>query len=242
MSAMGVNQPVRSVHDFLQRIVDAEEQQNTAVTLFRGQIHSFPLLPRLFRSNTVANVQKHEGMMLNLLKTEAPHLRPSTPDKNDDWDWLSLGQHYGMSTRMSDWSANPLIALFFAVEANAKDGMQPLVYRYPVPSDYIADKYKMPLTQEHTLVMKVETHSHRAAAQAAWQIIHAIHHNEQDDYKFIPLDHMPPHNTLITRINIEPEYVPSLRNELKRWGIEPSTVYGEFGWVCRSIAPAFGLT
>ena len=236
---MEVVSQIRSVDEFLQRVRDADKQPDTAVTLFRGQIHPFPLLPKLFRANKVEDVQRYEEAMLDSLKTKAPHLRPSKPE--NDWDWLSLGQHYGMSTRMSDWSANPIIALFFAVEEDVREGRQPLVYQYPVRSDYMADKKTSPLRLDHTRVMKVETHSHRAAAQAAWQIIHAIHHGG-DSYSFIPLGQMPPHDTRMTQIAIDPGRVPALRNELAQWGLDHSTVYGEFGWVCRSIAPSFGLT
>src|SRR6266849_6354250 len=110
---------VQSVKDFMLAEWDLDPPSDTFVKLYRGQTDSWPLLPSLFRPcpNSDLTHERAYGCeqdVLILFKQEGRLFLPSTPD--DEWNWLSIAQHFGLPTRLSDWSSSPLIGLFFAVE------------------------------------------------------------------------------------------------------------------------------
>src|SRR2546422_6373760 len=50
----------------------------------------------------------------------------------NEWDWLAIAQHHGLPTRLLDWTYNPLVAAYFAVEEEVAE-TDSAIYAMPAP-------------------------------------------------------------------------------------------------------------
>lgn len=127
--------PIKSIRDFLDRTEPLTKgSAHGSLTLFRGQRDAgWPLVPGIARCPfTPADICKNpldqddrskERRLLIVFRDHAPALLPqwvwSGPPAYVRWKQIVVAQHYGLPTRLLDWSTNPLVALFFAMEEAA---------------------------------------------------------------------------------------------------------------------------
>lgn len=87
---------------------------------YRGQsVAEWRLEPGIYRYHS----RPSETTLLKKFKQSAAMLIDMHP--NNSFEWLFLMQHYGVPTRLLDWSESPLTALYFAVSEDNhadKDG------------------------------------------------------------------------------------------------------------------------
>src|ERR1035441_4262176 len=108
--------PILSLQEFMEAVWKEPLRDNTFMRIFRGQTDDWPLQPKLFRNFHDANkLRELECWFMQEFWHRCFYLLPSHPE--DQYDVMSLAQHYGLPTRLLDWSSNPLMALFFAVES-----------------------------------------------------------------------------------------------------------------------------
>ena len=122
-----------TITEFIQII---EEECLSEYILFRGQSEEWDLLPRIARINprNGLSILKAEIDMIEDFKRLSRPFLKTVP--SNMWEWLSNAQHFGMSTRLLDWSTNPLTALWFTVQnpSTQKDGV---VWLFKVPEQDI---------------------------------------------------------------------------------------------------------
>src|SRR5437763_1236156 len=102
-------EPVIESFEDLHRLVDSHDSTIAYRGLRSAQYH---LVPRIGRYPVYH--PQWELDVLRIFKIYAwPHLK-SAPQ--DEWELLAIAQHHGLPTRLLDWTRNPLVAAYFAVE------------------------------------------------------------------------------------------------------------------------------
>jgi hypothetical protein len=109
---------VRTVAEYAS--VLARIRRRRRILWFRGQNNiRWKLVPSLARGRGRDWIAAEAMLVKRFRQNALPLLSPQV---RSEWDWLLLMQHYGVPTRLLDWTENALAGLYFAtVSARGRD-------------------------------------------------------------------------------------------------------------------------
>lgn len=125
-----MNATISCVADLI-RFGEKIQQTSGLRCWYRGHSRaSYRLEPSAQRGFT----EEHERNLIHEFRARAALRHGSVPPKSDWAAWLALAQHYGLPTRLLDWTFSPLIAAYFAVSGREEDHHEPAVIWALLPS------------------------------------------------------------------------------------------------------------
>jgi FRG domain len=154
----------RSIDALLRTCVSATPDDR--ILIYRGVSDStYELIPSLGRIESLKRLSESEqrerelALLESFKKLALPYFE--TP-ADGTWELLAHAQHHGLPTRILDWSMNPLVALYFAVESVSKPNGA--LYSYAITRFTSTDRLD-PMDLDFPVTVQLPHVTRRIAAQ-----------------------------------------------------------------------------
>lgn len=237
---------LKSYEEIYQKVIEIKRNHFAGKEIwFRGQgVESYFLKPSLLRSGKGIKIEEE-------LYREYCKLASGIGLKKDtEWENLVDMQHYGIPTRLLDWTDNLNVALYFAESGAIADKNMSLYIMDPEALNRLSGKkgipslqdgnvelsymrnyvHMMPFPAQYPIAVKCNYTNGRIKAQSGMFTVHG-----QEEFGKDILSTVLEINKSIYKINIAPEARESLKEYLGIVGINQCTIFPDIQGVARHL-------
>lgn len=194
--------------------------------IFRGvKSTEYKLISGIGRIGTNGGVERFTiTKEKELLKLFHQKSFPFLKKELDEWEFLAFAQHHGLPTRLLDWTWNPLVALYFAVEKECSEiDSAVYIWKKNVKGLLVQPKYKSPFTIREVELFIPKHSVNRIIAQSGVFTVHPKPNEEFED------------GGNISVIKIKHHIRREIKKKLERFGIHRGTLFPDLDGIAEYV-------
>lgn len=229
---------VKDFSDFIAKI----ESDHSVASFYRGQRKDWPILPEIARrtpNDGKRIIELEQTALKEFLQKGAPYF-PFDPDNRSHIELLMVGRHYGLTTRLTDWTTNPIAALWFAIRNVSSERETEFAVVWEFFPKEIEDASRTGYL-DHNLSAEGFPHTqhftpiHIDKRIIAQQGVFIIHGNglERFNPKFTPMQDEKKEQ--LRKIVVSRNIIGRLLKTLNQCGINHLTMFPDLEGLCRQI-------
>lgn len=205
------------------------------LTLFRGQPVQGNLLPSIARQNPKYDSTQLERTMLDQFRLRGASMLQNMG--TNQLELLVIAQHFGLKTRLLDWTSNPLVALYFACVETSETASY--VYALADETPVARDVYeKDPFSSLRTRVFQPPMNNPRIIAQHGW---FTLHHFSGKSEGFVALEKNQDTKSYLEEVKIPANARVDLLNALSGHGVASHTLFPDLGGLSQYLNKTYSV-